>query len=288
MMTKNSFTTGSLLRVPLAALVACGLMLGTAAAQDAPNSGAVSAGTGVGFGSSYYFRGIIQETKGFIAQPYLEAGLTLLEGDGVLNSLSVTAGTWSSLHSGPSGSGGAPGDPQMWYETDFYASLGLGLAEAWSADVTYTAYMSPNQSFGTVKELSFGLGYDDGVLGPYATLAVELEGQADGGLNEGTYLELGVGPALAIPGSEVGLSFPVAVGLSLNDYYEGAAGDQTFGFFNVGAIVSVPIGGIPAKYGSWEISGGVNFLVFGDALKAINGSADDFEPVGVFGISLGY
>ena len=288
MMTKNSYTTGLLLRVPLAALVACGLMLGTAAAQDAPNSGAVSAGTGVDFGSSYYFRGIIQETKGFIAQPYLEAGLTLLEGDGALNSLSVTAGTWSSLHSGPSGSGGAPGDPQMWYETDFYASLSLGLAEAWSADVTYTAYMSPNQSFGTVKELSFGLGYDDGVLGPYATLAVELDGQADGGLNRGTYLELGVEPALAMPGSEAGLSFPVAVGLSLNDYYEGAAGDETFGFFNVGAIVSAPIAGIPAKYGSWEISAGVNFLVFGDALKAINGSADDFEPIGVFGISLSY
>ena len=124
---------------------------GTAAAQDAPNSGAVSAGTGVDFGSSYYFRGIIQETKVFIAQPYLEAGLTLFEGDGALNSLSVTAGTWSSLHSGPSGSGVAPGDPQMWYETDFYASLGLGLAETWSADVTYTAYMSPNQSFGTVQ-----------------------------------------------------------------------------------------------------------------------------------------
>jgi hypothetical protein len=107
-------------------------------------------------------------------------------------------------------------------------------------------------------------------------------------LNEGTYLELGVGPALAIPGSEVGLSFPVAVGLSLNDYYEGAAGDETFGFFNVGAIISVPSGGIPAEYGSWEISGGVNFLVFGGALKAINGSADDVEPIGVFGISLSY
>ena len=37
-----------------------------------------------------------------------------------------------------------------------------------------------------------------------------------------------------------------------------------------------------------EISGGVNFLVFGDALKAINGSADDVEPIGVFGISLSY
>ena len=71
----------------------------------------------------------------------------------------------------------------MWYETDFYASLGLGFAEAWSADVTYTAYMSPNQSFETVKELSFGIGYDDGLLSSYANFAFELDGhgQADGG-----------------------------------------------------------------------------------------------------------
>ncbi len=271
-------------------VLSVGLLGGRATAQETamPNTGKVSLGTGIDFSTDYYFRGIIQETEGFIAQPYLEGGLTLFEGGEGLNSVSVAAGTWSSLHSGPSGSDGAPGDPQLWYETDFYASLGFGFAEAWSADVTYTAYMSPNQSFGTVKEVSFGLGYDDGLLGPYATLAVEVDGQADGGLNEGTYLELGVEPGLAIPNSAVGLAFPVALGLSLSDYYEGASGDETFGFFNVGAILSVPLAGIPAEYGSWEISGGVNFLFFGDALKSINGSTDDVEPIGIFSIGLGY
>ena len=148
--------------------------------------------------------------------------------------------------------------------------------------------MSPNQAFGTVKELALALSYDDGLLGPYATFAFELDGQADGGLNEGTFLQLGVEPGWAIPNSDVGISFPVSVSLSLNDYYEGAAGDETFGFFNVGAIVSVPLSGIPAEYGSWAITGGVNLHVFGDALKSINGSTDDVEPIGVFGISLGY
>ena len=136
------------------------------------------------------------------------------------------------------------------------------------------------------KELSFGVTYDDGLLGPYATLAVELDGQADNGFNEGSYLELGVEPGLPIPNSDVGLSFPVVVGLSLKDYYEGVTGNETFGFFNVGAIVSIPLTGIPARYGLWEISGGVNFLVFGDALKSINGSDDNVKPIGVFGISL--
>ena len=287
MKRRRATTSVRAMRIVITSIAACGLMLGTARAQDASNTGAGSVGSGIDFGSSYYFRGIIQETDGFIAQPYLEAGLTVFEGDEGLKNISFTAGTWSSLHSGPSGSDGAPGDPQMWYETDFYTSLGFGFSDAWSADVTYTAYMSPNQMFNTVKELSFGVGYDDGMLGPYATLAVELDGGADGGLNEGTYLELGVEPGLPIPNSDVALSFPVAVGLSLSDYYEGVTGDETFGFFNVGAIVSVPIG-IPAKYGSWGISGGVNFLFFGDALKTINGSDDDVKPIGVFGISLEY
>ena len=35
-------------------------------------------------------------------------------------------------------------------------------------------------------------------------------------------------------------------------------------------------------------SDGVNFLVFGDALKSINGSDDNVKPIGVFGITLGY
>ena len=41
-----------------------------AAAQggDMPNSGAVALGAGVDFASEYFFRGIVQETNGFIAQ----------------------------------------------------------------------------------------------------------------------------------------------------------------------------------------------------------------------------
>lgn len=274
-------------RVAVPAFVmSLGLTLGTAAAQDGPNSGAVSVSTGIDFSHTYYFRGIVQETDGFIAQPYLEAGITLYEADSGLQSVSVTGGVWNSLHS--EDAKGFDGAPEIWYETDFYASLGLGFADAWSADLTYTAYMSPRGSFGTVEEVSFGVAYDDGLLGPYATFAFEVDGGADGGPNEGSYLELGVEPGLAIPNSEVGVSFPVALGLSLSDYYEGASGDETFGFFNIGAMVSVPLSGIPAEYGSWEIGGGVSFLFFGDALKSINGSTDDVEPIGIFSISLGY
>jgi hypothetical protein len=282
-------TLWSWLKVSLAVLSICFTAVGIASAQEAQEApaGAASASTGIDLGSAYFFRGIIQETEGVIAQPYLEASLTVHEADSGLQSVAVTAGTWSSLHSGPSGTDGASGDPKMWYESDFYASVGLGFADAWSTDVTYTAYMSPNQSFGTVKEMSVGVAYD-GLLSPSATLAVELDGQADGGLNEGTYLELGIEPGMAFPNSAAGISFPVAVGLSLKDYYEADTSNTTFGFFSVGTMLSVPLTRIPARYGSWELTGGVNFLMFGDALKAINGSDDDVKPIGMLGISLGY
>jgi len=180
-----------------------------------------------------------------------------------------------------------PGDPAMWYETDYYASLGLGFAEGWSADVTYTAYMSPNGTFGTVRELSTGIAYEDVGIAPYVNFAFDLDGQADGGSNEGTYFELGVGPALDFPDSPVSLSSPVAIGLSVSDYYETGDQSDSFGFFQFGLVAGIPLPTAP-EYGSWELSIEAKFIAFGDALKSINGADDGFEPVAVFGLSLGY
>ncbi len=263
-------------------LAAATLMAGSAAAQDAPNTGAISVSTGIDFGTSYYFRGIVQETGGLIAQPYLEAGMSLYDGED--GSVSLTAGTWSSLHS--RGAAGFEGAPQSFYETDFYAGLGFGFAGGWGADVTYTAYMSPRGSWSTVKEIAVGLSHDD-IIAPYITLAFELDGSAAGD-NPGTYLELGIEPSLPLDDAPVAVSFPIAVGLSPSDYYDPGGVNQAFGFFNVGAMLGVPITGIPEGYGSWEFAAGINLLFFGDGLKAINGSTDGFEPIGVFGISLGY
>ena len=281
----GTMKVGRIARVLLAVLAAVVLTAGTAAAQ---NDGRVSVGAGIDFVSSYYFRGIVQETGGFIAQPYLEAGLSLYEGDN--GSVSLAAGTWNSLHSrGDAGFGGAP---EIYYETDFYAGLGLGFAGGWGADVTYTSYMSPRGSWGTTQELAVGLSHDD-VIAPYATFAFEVSGGADGGPNEGSYLELGAEPSLPLDDAPVGISFPVAVGMSLSDYYEyevapGALVNGGFGFFSVGAMIGIPLSGIPAEWGSWEFAAGVNLLVFSDDLQALNGSDDGVQPIGVFGLSLGY
>src|SRR5690606_10765218 len=111
---------------------------------------------------------------------------------------------------------------------------------------TFTAYTSPNNSFSSIKELAFKAWLDDDLAGlnaislrPYALVAFELDtgpgtGQADLGLNGGTYMELGAAPGWT--GAPLNVSFPIKLGLSLNDYYELAGVDHRFGFFSIGAV----------------------------------------------------
>ena len=77
------------------------------------------------------------------------------------------------------------------------------------------------------------------------------------------------------------------VSASLNNYYEDGAGfNDTFGYFDVGAVGSFPLG-LPESVGSWELTGGVHLLALGNYLEAIN-DGDQFQVVGSFGFSIGY
>jgi hypothetical protein len=253
-----------------------------------PNPGAVTLTAGFDFANAYFFRGIPQDDTGVVMWPSGDLGFALFSGDGALKSVGVNIGTWNSLHTGQAGSDGPSG--KLWYESDFYAGASLGFGKGTSLGVTYTAYTSPNGLFGTVKEISFRLIVDDsGLLGaaavkPYMVLAQELDGQADGGANEGTYLEIGIGPGYAA--SRASLTVPIKVGLSLSDYYEGVAGDDTFGFFSVAGVVTVPFTSMPTRFGSWNIHGGVEFLMLGDRNEAVFG--DSSHVIGSIGIGLSY
>jgi hypothetical protein len=253
-----------------------------------PNPGAVTLTAGFDFANAYFFRGIPQDDTGVIMWPSGDLRFALFSGDGALKSIGVNIGTWNSLHTGRAGSDGPSG--KLWYESDFYAGASLGFGKGTTVGVTYTAYTSPNGLFGTVKEISFKLAVDDsGFLGkaavkPYMVLAQELDGQADGGANEGTYLEVGIGPGYSL--SRMTLTAPMKVGLSLSDYYEGAAGDETFGFFSVAGVVTVPFTSAPTRFGSWNIHGGVEFLMLGDRNEAVFG--DSSHVIGSIGIGLSY
>lgn len=263
----------------------------------APNTGRVSLSAGVDYTTDYYFRGIRQETHDYIVQPYAEINFRLYEGEGALTSVDVAAGLWNSLHGGPTGADGPTVDPKFWYEADFYARLGTTLFEDLTAALVYTAYMSPNDSFATVQELALSLSYSDAkLLGPFALnpsllIARELRNQADGGTSKGTYMQIGIAPGVSLfEGGpvQVDLSFPLAVGLSLDDYYEfGTGDDDTFGYFSSGIAAAVPLKFIPAAFGSWQARAGVTFLKLGDNLKAVN-NRDSFEVIGTWGLAFAY
>jgi hypothetical protein len=279
------------MNLPRAAALAFSAALVVAAPVSAqapdPNPGGITLVGGIDFVNAYHFRGIPQDESGVIMWPYGDLGFALFSGDGGLKSVGVNTGIWNSLHTGSRGlDNGTNG--KLWYESDFYATLGLGFGGGTSAGVTYTAYTSPNGLFGTVRELAFKFAVDDsGYLGgaavrPYLLVARELSGQADGGLEEGTYLELGVAPGFSL--SRASVAVPVKVGLSLGDYYESFEGDERFGFFSLAGIVTVPFTRGPARLGTWNVHGGAEYLRLGES----NRSLGENQVVGSIGIGFSY
>jgi hypothetical protein len=270
------------------------LLSAPASAQSAdPNPGNLTFTGSMDFLNTYMFRGIRQDDTKVIMWPAVDLGMSVYSGDGGLKSAGINVGSWNSLHTGSAGSDGPTG--KLWYEGDFYATLGLGFGGGVALSTTYTAYTSPNNAFSTVKELAFKLAVDDSAylgaaaLKPYLILAQEFDtapglGQADGGDNAGTYLELGVAPGWA--SEAVTLAFPVKVGLSAADYYELRGVDNKFGYASLAAIFTVPLGGT-TSFGAWNVHGGVEFQALGDTTKAIN-AGDSSKVIGSFGFGLSY
>jgi hypothetical protein len=270
-----------------------------ASAQDTPsadpNPGALTITGSVDFLNQYMFRGIRQNSTGFVTWPAFDLGLAAYSGDGGLKSVSINFGTWNSLNSGDTGADGPSG--KLWYESDFYATVGFGFGGGSSFSTTYTAYTSPNSGFTTVKEIMFKYALDDsGYLGkaavkPYLAIAQEFDtdiatGQADGGASAGTYMEIGFAPGYAA--SRASIAFPIKIGLSLSDYYENplTGEDSKFGYFSIAGIVTVPLGGT-TSFGSWNIHGGVEYQALGDTTKFFNGDEGN-QVIGSFGLGFSY
>jgi hypothetical protein len=175
----------------------------------------------------------------------------------------------------------------------------LGFGGGTTFSTIYTSYTSPNNGFTTVKEIMFKLAVDDssyfgkGAIKPYVVIAQEFDtdiaqGQADGGENAGTYLEIGAAPGYSA--SKASVAFPIKAGFSLSDYYELNTGtaadpgfvDNKFGFLSVAGIVTVPLGGT-TNFGAWNVHGGVEYQALGDTTKAFNGG-DSSRVIGSVGI----
>jgi len=281
------------------AAATCTLVLAStpARAQDAapadPNPGALTITGSLDVLNQYMFRGLRQNSSGVATWPAVDLGFAAYSGDGGLKSVGVNVGTWNSLHSGDTGSDGPSG--KLWYESDFYATLGFGFGGGTSFSTTYTAYTSPNSGFTTVKEIAFKLAVDDSAhLGkaavkPYFVIAQEFgtdvgTGQADAGSNAGTYMEIGVAPGYAA--TRVSIAFPIKVGFSLADYYELDGVDNKFGFFSVAGIATIPLGSA-TSFGAWNIHGGVEYQALGTTTEYFNGGESN-QVIGSIGIGFSY
>jgi hypothetical protein len=256
------------------AVLAVVLWASPAWAQDPPP---VVVTGGLDLVNQYNFRGIRQNTDGVSIWPYVDFGFTPYRGDGGVKTVGVNVGSWNAFHSQIDDFTNLDGETtsNKWYESDFYATLGLGFGTP-SLAFTYTSYTSPANLFAHVKELAVKLSVDDsaqlgrGALKPYALVAFELsdDGQADAGDAKGTYVELGVAPGYA--GSRASLAVPIKLGLSASDYYEfGTGEDSKFGYFSIAGLVTVPMGAHA------NIHGGLELQVFGDNVKDYNSFGDD-------------
>jgi hypothetical protein len=266
----SSSYTSRVIRFALLIVLVLGATAGSASAQRPVFNGAVD------FPTVYFFRGIRQEADPkfttFVAG---DLGIPLLaDGSGALKTAGINVGTWNAFMTGSSGSNGP--EDSAFYESDLYAGVTLGFG-ATSFTPMFTAYTSPNDMFKTVKEISFKVA-NASKFAPYALVAFELSGQADGGSEKGTYLELGIGPSWPIADGKATVAVPIKLGFSLKDYYELSGEDQKFGYVVGGVLFTVPFAGGKANF-----HGGVDIYGLGEATKAAN-AGDGGQVIGSVGL----
>lgn len=262
-------------------------VVGPLAPELAPSGSDLSVSLGADLVTAYYFRGILQEDRGVIVQPWAELRLPFAATDAMR--FEAIFALWNSFHSEATGAGTDDGFLRGWYEADLVAGVGVGCG-AWSIDATYVAYTSPSDAFDTLQELILSVGVEDPwSLAPHAAIGFELG--SDGALGDpGIYLELGIEPGFEVPigdAGALGISFPITIGLGLDDYYENpGGGDELFGYLDVGAVAAWTLPGDGAL-GAWTLTGAANLLLLGDANRAVNGD-ENVEIVGRLGLSIAF
>jgi hypothetical protein len=235
---------------------------------------------GVTFTSEYISRGIVQEkqTKGVIAQPYLDLYFKLYTGTGFIDAVSAQLSFWSDIgsnHDTATATAGA----QDWYEFDWDPGISVTFAQKFTLLVQYFEFDYPSSAQSTARSINATLTYDDSsLLGafamhPHATVLWEL-GSVPGGFaglkGHGWYYELGVAPSYTfLPKSTypITVALPTTVGLGdQSGFYQG----NTFGYFSVGPSVSVPLAFIPSGYGSWTLTAAYTYYYEGTTVRAAN------------------
>lgn len=285
-------------RLLSAALLAALTVPSYAMAQDAvdPNTGAFAFGVDLNWTTSYFFRGYNQEDTGLILQPNVFTTFNAVSSDEVTVDLKL--GSWNSIHSEQTGD-----DADIWFENDVYALATVG-AYGFNFNVGYTIYTYPGGALETVHELGISTSYNDAkiwedaglkgfALNPTLGWYFEVD---DGNGEEDQYIELGLYPSYSIDRDDMGVvgkgsvTFPMILGMSPDGYYlDGDGENDFFGYYSIGATLSVPLDFVPAKYGSWSASAGVNYIgLLADSAEGVNDDSEDYEIQGFVGVSMRY
>ncbi len=264
-----------------------GTMQDEAASTDF-NTGRISLDLGVDVTSAYFFRGYLQEDNGLIVQPWAEVGFDITPDNSAVD-INLSIGTWSSSHDEETGATGTAHD--TWYEADFYTGVAFGW-ESVELALTYTLYTYPNSdTFNDVQEfgatVTFDLPDDHWSDTWFGDVSIGLFAETDNSnvfTDEAIYFQIDFGPSFEFDNTDLTLSIPVSIGLSVDDYYVGTD-DETFGFASIGAVVDYPL--CSGGYGDWALSGGVTFLMLGDTTEAVN-NGDDSDVFAFIGVSMSY
>ncbi|HVO22120.1 MAG TPA: hypothetical protein VMW56_00675 [Candidatus Margulisiibacteriota bacterium] len=261
-----------------------------------PNTGRISLAFGTDWVSDYYYRGILFQ-PGDNAQQYLEMRIRLLEDLDPLTSLTLAGGNWNDFRSG--GHGSTPnGRPTWWFEANLYARLSATWWDVFSTSATYIHYDTPNDSFNKDADVTISLALADSkwlgefALNPSAAFAFQTEGKfVQSAQTNGVYMALGLAPGYTFLKDSrfpLNVSAPLTFGFSLRNYYNTPnGGDQVFGYFQGGPLLTIPLSFIPRDVGQWSFRAGVQFLALNSNLQTID-DRGGFTPIGSVGFAMTY
>ena len=276
--------------------------MGIEAAPNDTNQGALHFGVDLNFPTSYFFRGYNQEDAGLIFQPNVYGYTDIIDKpdeNSVLSGLTGKIGLWNSIQEEQTASDG------VWYEADLYGSVTATFASSYYATVIFTYYTYPEDAFESIQELGVAGGivdvtnFWDKSEDKAFTMPLEYGiywETSDGNGSEDIYTELKLTPTFAFGDAfvpEFGkptLAIPMVLGGSFDGYYVGPDGhNDVVGYFSVGAALSLPMDFVPAKYGTWNLVGGVNYIYMSsDSVEQANDGGTDYELQGTIGVSMTY
>ncbi len=279
----------------------------------------LSIDAGVDMVSSLFYRGIARENESIILQPWADVDMRIWGGpdfkDHIFNSFHIHFG-FRSTHISEHDTPIMLGQDEDWFEFAWRGGISIHALDRFIAGFEYENIESIRTSFRDVHQFNLFVKYDDSdpsfswSLQPYVLFSFEYEKQSDGGylsaaaavdprFGEGIYMEVGIRPGfdlLQIGTTTIRMEVPVAIGLSLSDYFEDRnADDSLFGFLDIGCELSIPLGVMATDDGRgfrWSLELGVHFLFLSDSLQDLSKGAgvggDEVEIIGRIGIRVNY